>query len=61
MSKDGTMYIGGIVVGMLLMLAFVFMAEPAWVQPARKAKEECELNIPRKETCVLIALPRSKD
>jgi hypothetical protein len=55
------MYIGGIVVGMLLMLAFVFMAEPAWVQTARKAKEECELNIPRKEVCVLVALPISKD
>jgi hypothetical protein len=51
----------GFIVGMILMLVLGLIFEPAWIQPARKAKEECELNIPRKETCVLVALPRSKD
>lgn len=35
--------------------------EPEWIDHARKAKIECEENIPRKETCVIIALPKSKD
>ncbi len=51
----------GFIMGMILMIGIGLALEPDWVQPARKAKEECELNIPRKETCVLIALPRSKD
>jgi hypothetical protein len=35
--------------------------EPEWIDDARKAKVECEENIPRKEYCVIIALPKSKD
>jgi hypothetical protein len=35
--------------------------EPAWIDNARKAKIECEEVIPRNETCVIIALPKSKD
>jgi hypothetical protein len=35
--------------------------EPNWIDNARKAKVECEQNIPRKEYCVLVALPLSKD
>jgi hypothetical protein len=42
-------------------LAIQAWAEPAWIADARKAKIECEENIPRKETCVIIALPRSKE
>jgi hypothetical protein len=51
----------GFVVGVMLMIVLAAIFEPDWIAPARKAKQECELNIPRKETCVLVALPRSKD
>lgn len=51
----------GFILGMVTMLAMLVIAEPAWVDTARKAKIECEENIPRKETCVIIALPKSKD
>ena len=51
----------GFVVGVMLMIVLAAILEPDWVASARKAKQECELNIPRKETCVLVALPRSKD
>lgn len=51
---------------MCLVSAFVAMAiqsacEPKWIDHARKAKTECEENIPRKEVCVPVFLPRSKD
>lgn len=61
MNDSGNIFMGGFIIGMAMMFTIVFFAEPEWIQPARKAKEECELNIPRKETCVIIALPKSKD
>lgn len=61
MENEGNIFMGGFIIGMAMMFAIVFFAEPEWIQPARKAKQECELNIPRKETCVIIALPKSKD
>lgn len=61
MNDNRADFMAGLIIGMVMMFAIVFFAEPEWVQPARKAKQECELNIPRNETCVIIALPRSKD
>ena len=45
------------------MIAMTIQAacEPKWIDNARKAKVECEENIPRKEVCVPVFMPRSKD
>lgn len=48
-------------VSSLISLCMNSWLEPEWIDQARKAKIECEENIPRKETCVIIALPKSKD
>jgi hypothetical protein len=50
-----------IVLGALLMSSMLVLSEPKWIENARKAKVECEENIPRKEICVAVFLPRSKD
>jgi hypothetical protein len=42
-------------------LAIQSWAEPKWIAEARKTKAECEENIPRKEVCVAVFFPRSKD
>lgn len=48
------------VLGAILMSAMVNLSEPKWIDHARKAKVECEENIPRKEICVPVFFPRSK-
>jgi hypothetical protein len=45
----------------LFALAIQSWSEPKWIDYARKAKAECEENIPRKEVCVPVFYPRSKD
>lgn len=45
----------------LFALAIQSWSEPKWIDHARKSKAECEENIPRKEVCVAVFLPRSKD
>lgn len=50
-----------VVLGAILMSGVVNLSEPKWIEHARKAKAECEENIPRKEVCVPVFLPRSKD
>jgi len=49
-----------VVLGALLMASMIALSEPKWIEHARKAKVECEENIPRKEVCVAIFYPRSK-
>lgn len=61
MYDNGNIFMGGFIIGMAMMLTILFFAEPEWIQPARKAKAQCEENIPRKEVCVAVFLPRSKD
>lgn len=51
----------GLFIGALAMILVVQICEPKWIDHARKAKAECEENIPRKESCIIIALPKSKD
>lgn len=50
-----------IVVGAWLMALMLILSEPKWIDHARKSKAECEQNIPRKEVCVPVFFPRSKD
>ncbi len=45
----------------LFALAIQSWSEPKWIDHARKSKAECEENIPRKEVCVAVFFPRSKD
>ena len=48
-------------VSALTAMAIQSACEPKWIDHARKAKAECEENIPRKEVCVAVFFPRSKD
>jgi hypothetical protein len=49
-----------IALGAMLMASMLALSEPKWIEHSRKAKAECEENIPRKEVCVAIFYPRSK-
>lgn len=60
MNERQSVFIG-FILGLLTMISIVVAAEPKWIEHARKAKAECEENIPRKEVCVAVFLPRSKD
>lgn len=51
---------GVFAMGVLILLSLV-IPEPKWVHQAYEDKRICEETISRNETCVLIALPRSKD
>ncbi len=51
----------GALLGALLMASMLALSEPKWIEHSRKAKAECEENIPRKEVCVAVFFPRSKD
>jgi hypothetical protein len=53
--------IWSVILGAILMSGMLNLSEPKWIDNARKAKAECEENIPRKEVCVAVFLPRSKD
>jgi hypothetical protein len=60
MKQDTIVFILCLVSAMVA-LSIQSWAEPKWIVEARKAKAECEENIPRKESCVIIALPKSKE
>lgn len=51
----------GMVIGFFVWSGVYFLAEKEWIDHARKSKAECEENIPRKEVCVPVFFPRSKD
>jgi len=53
--------IWSVVLGAILMSGMANLSEPKWIEHARKSKVECEENIPRKEVCVPVFFPRSKD
>lgn len=56
---NGTIF--GAFIGMVLFVLVFNYCEPKWITDANKAKAECEQNIPRKEVCVPVFFPRSKD
>jgi hypothetical protein len=60
MKQDTFVFILCLVSAMVA-LSIQSWAEPKWIVEARKAKAECEENIPRKEVCVAVFFPRSKD
>lgn len=60
MNERQSVFIG-FILGLLTMISIAVAAEPKWIEHARKAKVECEENIPRKEVCVPVFFPRSKD
>ena len=60
MKQDTVVFILCMLTG-IFALAIQSWAEPRWIDHARKAKAECEENIPRKEVCVAVFFPRSKD
>jgi hypothetical protein len=60
MNERQSVFIG-FILGLLTMISIAIAAEPQWIEHARKSKVECEENIPRKEVCVPVFFPRSKD
>ena len=54
-------FILGFFLGAILLMMGLALSEPDWVQKAYRDKRICEEVIPRNETCVIIALPKSKD
>jgi len=59
--KSENSFVLGFFLGAIMLMMCLALTEPAWVQQAYKDKRVCEEVIPRNETCVIIALPKSKD
>ena len=59
MKQDTIVFILCMLTG-IFALAIQSWSEPKWIDHARKAKAECEENIPRKEVCVAVFFPRSE-